>query len=269
MKKTKEQFIRKEKITYLPLGKIVPNSRQPRRKFEPHALNELAASIKENGLLQPVTVRKTETDYMLVAGERRFRAAHIAGLSKIPCIVIDADDQTSATLTLLENLQRSDLDFFEEAEGIAYLMKICTFTQEQVAKKLGKSQSAISNKLRLLKLGRDIISAISLSSLSERHARALLRLQTEDERKAALTHIIENKLNVYQTDEYIDSLISSKNEVKKREREARQQYIIKDVRLFYNTVGKAVETMRRAGFKADISRDEDETSINMSIKIYK
>lgn len=269
MKKNDDMLIRKEKITYLPLSKISPNRNQPRRRFDSVALNELAASIRENGVLQPITVRRINRDYVLVAGERRLRASHIAGLSQIPCIIIEIDDNTSATLALLENLQRADLGFFEEAEGIAHLMRVCGYTQEEVAKKLGKSQSAISNKLRLLKLGSELISAITASGLTERHARALLRLTTDEERKAALTYIIENKLNVYKTDEYIDSLLTHRETEKKKEREAKQQYVIRDVRLFYNTVGKAVETMRRAGFRADLSRDEDETSINMSIKIFK
>ena len=270
MNRNKDKIDRKDKIVYLELSKITPCRTQPRRSFPAEELRELAESIRENGVLQPITVRRKEQMYLLIAGERRLRASHMAGLSKIPCIVINADDKESAILSLLENLQRQDLGFFEEAEGIAHLMKVCSYTQEEVAKKLGKSQASISNKLRLLKLGEDVILKIIDSSLTERHARALLRLKSEKERTDALSHIIQNSLNVWQTDKYIDSLLKKSAEEKKQEeKERRQQYIIKDVRLFYNSIGRALETMRRAGFKTDLVRDEDETSINMSIKIFK
>lgn len=269
MKKHADILSRKDKITYLPLDRITANRNQPRRKFNSDELQELAMSIRENGVLQPITVRLVNREYCLIAGERRLRAAHIAGLREIPCIVIEADDKSSATLALLENLQRSDLSFFEEAEGIAHLMRVCGYTQEDVAKKLGKSQSAVSNKLRLLRLGQEIISKIIDSDLTERHARALLRLNTREERLAAVEHITENELNVYQTDEYIESLLSRNEDKKREQRRRKQQYVIKDVRLFYNTVDRAVDTMRRAGVRADLVRDEDETSINMSIRIFK
>lgn len=267
--KREDIITRKEKIIYLPLDKILPNRAQPRRRFNTEELQELAMSIRENGLLQPVTVRLVNREYILVTGERRLRASHIAGLREIPCLVIEVDDKKSASLALLENLQRSDLSFFEEAEGMANLMRVCGYTQEDVAKKLGKSQSAVSNKLRLLKLGRDIIMKISDEGLCERHARALLRLNTREERVAALNYIIENKLNVYKTDEYIDSLLSGKNNKRRELRRERQRYVIKDVRLFYNTVDRAVDTMRRSGIRADIAKDEDDTCVNLNIKIFK
>lgn len=205
---------------------------------------------------------------MLIAGERRLRASHMAGLTKIPCLIVCADERESATLALLENLQRDDLDFFEEAEAISNLMRVCGYTQEAVSKKLGKSQSAISNKLRLLKLGRDEISRISEAGLTERHARALLRLTTTEARTTALSHIIENNLNVYDTDTYIDSLLRTPEKSDNKKGNATRRYVIKDMRLFYNTVGKAVDTMRRAGFRTDIIRDENEDCINMNIKIF-
>ena len=147
-------------------------------------------------------------------------------------------------------------------------MRVCGYTQEAVSKKLGKSQSAISNKLRLLKLGRDEISRISEAGLTERHARALLRLTTTEARTTALSHIIENNLNVYDTDTYIDSLLRIPEKSDNRKSNATRRYVIKDMRLFYNTVGKAVDTMRRAGFRTDIIRDENEDCINMNIKIF-
>lgn len=267
MKKTKDIISRKEKIVYLPLDKVSPNRTQPRKHFDLQGLNELAESIRENGILQPLTVRSIQGRYVLIAGERRLRAAHIAGLSVVPCIVAEVDDKQTATLALLENIQRADLGFFEEAEAISSLMRICGYTQEAVAKKLGKSQSAISNKLRLLSLGAEVISGITELGLSERHARALLRLSSREARMNALRFIGENNLNVAQTDIYIDALLG-KN-VPKKEHCAARKYVIKDVRLFYNTVGKALDTMRRAGIRTDIVRDEDENCISMNIRIFK
>ena len=260
--------MRREKIMYLPLDKIRPNLTQPRKHFDAEKLAELASSIRENGLLQPISVKKTEQGYLLIAGERRLRAAHIAGLLKIPCIVVEADEKTATTLTLLENLQRDDLGFFEEAQGIAHFMRVCGLTQEEAAKRLGKSQSAISNKLRLLRLGDTIIRRITEAKLTERHARALLRLDAE-KREGALRHITENNLNVTQTDDYIDSLTSEVTRHKKSITRRNQQYVIRDVRLFYNTVDRAIDTMRRAGWRTDIAKDEDETCVNLNIKIFK
>jgi len=267
--KKQDMISRNEKIIYLPLDKITPNRAQPRRRFNPDELNELAQSVRENGILQPITVRRVERGYLLVAGERRLRASHIAGLREIPCLVIDADEKQMATLALLENLQRSDLDFFEEANAYAHIMKLSGITQEELARKLGKSQSAISNKLRLLKLGHNIITQITDANLTERHARALLRLPDESTRLATLRYIVDNSLNVYDADEYIDSLLRSEEKKKRDERRAKQQYVIKDVRLFYNTIGKAIDTMRRSGIRADMQKNETESCIDLTIKIFK
>ncbi len=267
MKKTKDIICRKDRIFHIPLDRISPNLNQPRKTFDLTSLRELAESIRENGILQPLTVRNVGGKYILIAGERRLRAAHIAGLSTVPCIIAETDDRQTATLALLENIQRADLGFFEEAEAIASLMKLCGYTQETVAKKLGKSQSAISNKLRLLTLGQDVIAKISELGLTERHARALLRIPTREARLTALKFIGEKNLNVSQTDLYVDTLLGKNSP--KRLSPGERKYVIKDVRLFYNTVGKALETMRRAGIKTDIIRDEDERCINMSIRIFK
>ncbi len=264
-----DMIIRKEKITYLPLDSIKVNRNQPRRRFDKEKLSELAESIKENGLLQPITVRRENKEYMLIAGERRLRACHIAGVLKIACIVIEADENKSATLALLENLQRADLNFMEEAEGIAHIMRVCKYTQEQVAKKLGKTQAAISNKLRLLRIPTEVSSKLIENGMCERHARAILKLKSREEMYSAVECIIENKMNVNDAEAYIDSILKNKRETEKEEKRQQQRYIIKDVRLFYNTVGRALDTMRRAGIRTDFVRDEDETSINMSIKIFK
>lgn len=258
----RDKLSRKDKIVYIPLSKIERNRDQPRRRFDSESLNELAKSIRENGLLQPITVQQDGKSYMLISGERRLRASHIAGIDEIPCIVVEAEREAVACLALIENLQRDDLNFFEEALGISRFIKLSGLTQEEAAKKLGKSQAAISNKLRLLKLGDRVISYLLSFSLTERHARALLKLRSEDERIAALEYIKENNLNVHDAESYINSLINPK-------KAQTEQYVIRDVRLFYNTVDRALETMRRSGFKADFSKDEDESSINLQIKIFK
>ncbi len=260
----RDKLTRREKIVYLPLSKIERNRDQPRRRFDSESLNELAASIRENGLLQPITVRQEGKSYMLISGERRLRASHIAGIDEIPCIIIDAERDELASLALIENLQRDDLNFFEEALGISRFIKLSSLTQEQAAEKLGKSQASISNKLRLLKLGDRVISYLLSFSLTERHARALLKLKSEEARISALNHIKENNLNVVEAESYIDSLVNPKKAEKQNE-----QYVIRDVRLFYNTVDRALETMRRSGLKADFSKDEDENAINLQIRIFK
>lgn len=267
MKRNRDILSRKDKLRYIPLRDIQPNPHQPRRKFNSDELNELAASIRENGVLQPITVRVLDGVYYLIAGERRLRAAHMAGLCEIPCVIVNVDDRQSATLAMLENLQRSDLGFFEEAAGIERLMRTCGYTQEEAARKLGKSQSAVSNKLRLLKLPGEVISEITEGGLTERHARALLRLNTRELQLAAVRHIREKRMNVFETDEYIDLLLSSR---RGGEREAsKRRYVIKDVRLFYNTVNRAIDTMRRSGLRAELHRNESDTAINMSITIFK
>ncbi len=265
MTNKRDKLIRKDKIIYLPLSKVERSLDQPRRRFDPDSLNELALSIRQNGILQPITVREEDKRYFLISGERRLRAAHIAGIREIPCILIKAPRDSLASLTLIENLQRDDLNFFEEALGISHFLKISGLTQEEAARRLGKSQAAICNKLRLLKLGERVISYLLSFSLTERHARALLRLRTEDERLSALNHIKEHNLNASDTEKYIASLEGGK----KPEPTQTEQYVIRDVRLFYNTVDRALDTMRRAGFKADFSKDEDDQAINLQIKIFK
>ena len=262
-------LFRQNKIVHIPLRLIAPNPAQPRRKFNMDELSELAESIRENGVLQPITVRLIGRAYFLIAGERRLRAAHMAGLFEIPCIVISADESRAAVLALLENMQRADLSFFEEAAGIERLIRTCGLSQEDVAKKLGKSQSAVSNKLRLLRLGPEVICQITEGGLTERHARALLRLNTQDERMSAVKYIRENNLNVGQTDDYIDRLLIKNDKERQGAETKLRQYVIKDVRLFYNTLNRAVDTMRRSGVRADLEKDEDDAEIRVSIKIFK
>ena len=167
------------RVVFLPARSIQPNPAQPRKIFREEALRELAESIRQHGILQPISVRRVGTAYELIAGERRLRAGMLAGLTEIPCIIMNMDDRESGMTALVENLQRQDLDFIEEAKGISYLLEQWSMSQEQAARLLGKSQSAVANKLRLLRHSNGVLNAIRQAELSERHARALLKLPTE------------------------------------------------------------------------------------------
>lgn len=257
-------------VTMLPVNRIAPNPAQPRKIFYPDELRELSNSIRENGVLQPITVRQVDEKYILVAGERRLRASIMAGLREIPAIISEMDEKQSSLIALIENLQRSDLDFFEEAMGIYNLIRIYGFSQEEAAKKLGKSQSAISNKLRLLRLPPNIIDKIIENHLSERHARALLRLDSAEAQEAALTQIVEKGYNVSQTDEYIESiLVRSQSAVVPAGKQKRPIFVFKDVRLFMNTINHAITTMRTSGIQANMEKTEDDKAVYMTISIFK
>ncbi len=194
------------RVVFLPAKALRPNPAQPRKHFDPEKLAELAESIREHGILQPLSVRRVGTGYELIAGERRLRAAQMAGLTEIPCIVMTMDDQESSVAAMIENLQRQDLDFIEEAKGINLLMDKWNMSQEQIAKVLGKSQSGIANKLRLLRHSPRVLQAIREGGLSERHARALLKLEGEYETLKAIAWIVGQDLSVAKTESYIKSL---------------------------------------------------------------
>lgn len=253
-------------ILLISPDRIVPNPCQPRTRFDQDELLGLAESIFKNGILQPITVRRREDGrFEIIAGERRYRASCMAGLTEIPCIEVHADEQRSAVLALLENLQRSDLSFFEEAEGIARLIHEWGITQEEAASRLGKAQSTLANKLRLLKLTREQRMKILQKNLSERHARALLRLEDEMKREEALDIIIERSLNVAQTEAYIQSLLSPAPQ----RHEQKITPLIRDVRLFLNTINKALHTMRGSGIAAESLKTEGPEYIEYLIRIPK
>ncbi len=256
------------KIIYLPADSILPNPAQPRKHFDSAGLKELAVSIKKYGILQPLTVHRRGECYELVAGERRLRAAKLAGEKNVPCIVLEADLQDMALLALIENLHRRDLDFIEEAEGIGKLIKAYGLSQEEAARKLGKSQPAIANKLRILRLSKDVLYLIREYGLSERHARALLRLNSEEERMAAVKEIITRGLNVAQTEEYIEKLLIKKV-AEPPKKAAQPMYVLKDVRLFLNTVNRGMNMMQQSGIDARCGKDETETDIILTIRIPK
>lgn len=264
-------FISKDgnKVVDIPIRQIRPNQSQPRKTFKDEELNSLASSIEENGILQPLTVRRLNLqEYELVAGERRLRAAVIAGLKRVPCIVIKCTDRESAIFALLENLQRSDLGMFEEARGISRLIRKYNLTQEEAAAKLGKKQSTVANKLRLLKLTMDEQDWINQAGLSERHARALLRISDESLRKEALSKVISESLNISQTEELVDNIISS-SFIEVDDKHRKKRVVIKDVRIFINTINKAVDTMRLAGINAVSKRAENDDYIEYTVRIPK
>ena len=191
-------------VLQLPAAEIRPNPRQPRRVFDEAGLRELAASIRAHGVLQPLTVRRTAEGWELIAGERRLRASRLAGLETVPCIESAAGDEESALLALIENLQRQDLHYFEEAAAIGDYIHRTGITQEEAARQLGRSPSALANKLRLLRLSPACREQLVQSGLTERHARCLLRLEDESERLAAIQYIADRQLNVAQTEQYIE-----------------------------------------------------------------
>lgn len=256
------------KISDIPIIKIRPNKAQPRKVFNEEDLNALSQSITENGILQPLTVRKVSaTEYELIAGERRLRASVLAGLRKVPCIVIKCSEKESAVYALLENLQRSDLGMFEEARGISRLIRRYGLTQQEAAVKLGKTQSTIANKLRLLRLTYEEQEWIENAGLSERHARALLKLGDEGARREALSKIISENLNVQQSENLINLMLNSNP--KNNKKQGFSKAVIKDVRIFVNTINKAIDTMRLAGIDAQSDKTDTDNFIEYTIRIPK
>ena len=255
-----------QKVVFVKITDIKPNPAQPRKVFEKDSLQELATSIAQHGILQPLSVRRTEDGIILIAGERRLKAAKLAGLSEVPCICMDVDGQQASLFALIENLQRQDLDYIEEAEGIARLMRLYGLSQDEAAKKLGKAQPTVANKLRLLKLSPAVLLILREQKLTERHARALLRLEKEQDRLDVLQYVIKNKLNVAKTESYIDRFLQS--EAEKREK-SRCTYIIKDIRIFLNTISHSLEVMQDAGVGASMVRHENDEEIELTITIPK
>ena len=258
-------FRDKLKLTKLSPDKILPNPSQPRKVFQEEELEGLAQSIAENGLLQPVTVRRENGTYYLIAGERRLRACKLAGLKEIPALVADCEPEDSAVLALLENLQRKDLQMFEQANAIVNLLREWQITQEEAAKRLGMSQSYLANKIRLLKLSPEEQEEILKHHLSERHARALLRVDDMTLRQKLLATVIERGLNVAQTEELAAAALQPKKPAGKRKR----TFIAKDIRLFINTIDHAVDAMKTAGIEAQAEKTETEEYIECTVRIPK
>ncbi len=267
MLKNQTKYKKSNDVVQIPARLICPNPHQPRKNFNWDDLEGLAESIHFNGLLQPVTVRRLENDkYELISGERRLRACKMAGLSSIPCIVIEADDEKSAMFAVIENLQRENLHFFEEAIAIDRLIKGFGYSQEEIAKKLGKSQSALSNKLRILRLPEEIRYSIMTYGLSERHARALLRLPTISSMEQVVDSIIEQGLTVSETETLINDILNKEPVIKKK---GKTTMVFKDIRIFINTLNHAVTTMRKSGISASAKKNETEKYIEYTVKINK
>lgn len=266
MKKNQKGEFLSSRVRYIPINAVRPNPQQPRRSFDETALRELADSIRAYGILQPLTVRDRGGFYELVAGERRLRAARIAGLREVPCLIAEVGEEDAALLALIENLQRRDLDYMEEAAAIARLIRRYGLSQQQAAEKLGKSQPTIANKLRLLRLSAPVIDCLRQYGLTERHARTLLRLTDPEQQLAAARHIGKLGLNVAQTEQYIDRLTAENRTEPPRRRPT---YVIKDVRLFLNSVERGVRLMQSAGVGAEVGRRDTEEEILLTIHIPK
>ena len=261
--------LRRGGIIYLRPDELQPNPVQPRKSFDDEALRELSESIKTYGILNPLTVRLRQGRYELVAGERRLRAAKLAGLRELPCILLEINMEDAGLIALVENLQRKDLDYVEEAEGLSRLIRMFGLSQEEAARRIGKSQSAVANKLRLLRLGDDMLQRLRENGLSERHGRALLRLPHE-QREAALEHIIEKGLTVAATDDYIEELLSCPPESPPEEKPAaKRSFILKDVRVFLNTLSRSIDLMKQGGIAAGMQRQETEDALIVTISIPK
>jgi len=254
-----------ETVMLLPQSKIKPNPNQPRRHFDYDELEGLAQSIRANGIIQPLTVRKTgDGEYELISGERRLRAARLIGMTKVPAIIIDADEEQSTILSVLENIQRSDLDFFEEALALDKLLSVYGMSQEEIGRKLGKAQPTLSNKLRLLKLNEQLRYEISKAGLTERHARALLRLEDDTMRERALSIIIDRRLNVEESERLIFQMNKRNDEPQGTVKKS-----FRDIRIFINTLNHAVDAIRRAGIDADSAKSETDEYIEYVVRIPK
>lgn len=255
-------------IIYIPINKIRQNAYQPRKIFNQDSLIELSESIREFGVLQPISVRRIGEDlYELVAGERRLRASQLAGMTEIPAIVVDITDTESAVLALIENLQREDLNFIEEAEGYYNLIKEHGFTQEELAIRIGKKQSTIANKLRLLKLSDEVKQRLIKEGLTERHARALLKIDDEDIQKKVINEVVNKNLNVKKTEELIDKYanINQKYKIKENKLISKYKWNI-NTKIIINTIKHIME---KNGIEATYGQNETEEYLEIIVKIPK
>ena len=247
------------RVVFLPAKNIRPNPAQPRKFFTQAALEELTESIRRHGVLQPLSVRRVGTNYELIAGERRLRAAIRAELSDVPCIIMNMDDRESGMAAMVENIQRQDLDYMEEAWGISHLMSAFCMSQEQVAKVLGKSQSAVANKLRILRHSPAVLEALRAAKLTERHARALLKLRDEGEKLAAISVISKLDMTVARTEKYIEELLTEKSPKAPKA----------NVGAFLNNLTQSLAKIQSCGIGAVSERRETEDMIVLTITIPK
>ena len=247
------------RVVFLPARSIRPNPAQPRKIFRPDSLRELSDSIRQHGILQPLSVRRGEGGYELIAGERRLRAAQDAGLTDIPCILMQMDDRESGMAAMVENLQRQDLDFVEEAMGISRLLTQWHMSQEQAARLLGKSQSAVANKLRLLRHSEPVLTALREGELTERHARALLKLPGEEEKLVAIREILRQGMSVARTEKYIEALLENRADKPQKA----------NVGAFLNSLTQSLQKIQSYGIPAVSERRETDSQIVLTITIPK
>lgn len=254
------------RVTMLSPDVISPNPDQPRRYFDPDGLYELAESIRVHGILQPLSVRrKGGGRYELIAGERRLRAAMICGLEQVPCLVLEVSRESSCLLSLIENLQRRDLDFWEEAKALERLTTVYGLSQEEAAAKVGKSQSAVANKLRLLRLPQEVLALLRKHGFTERHARALLRLPTPEAQAAGADLLVKEGWTVARTEKYVEEVLRNQSKGKK----TRPPLLIRDVRFFLNSLDHSLAVMRSAGVAAQCQRKEEGEDLLLTIRIPK
>lgn len=253
-----------KEIKMIAIDLIEPNPYQPRLEFDQEALMELAQSIRENGLIQPITVRESNGKYQIIAGERRYRALRLNGAIEVPVNIMDADELQMAELALLENIQRENLSAIEEAKSYLEIMQISGVNQSQLALKLGKSQGAIANKIRLLQLDEEVQEAVSAKKITERHARSLLSLEKEQQ-KEVLNKIVKKKLNVVQSEKLVKKILNPKEEKPKTFAKG----ISKNVRIAINTVHQSLKMIARTGVSAQIEEEELEDEVLLTIRIPK
>lgn len=265
--KNKEKQV--QRVVLIETSLIIPNRSQPRVTFSDEELSSLADSISENGILQPINVRKCGVNYEIVSGERRLRAAKLCGLESVPCIIIDVDDEKSAVLALIENIQRRDLSYFEEAVAIEKLISYYGLTQEEAASRLGKAQSTIANKLRLLKFTDAERNLLIKGNISERQARALIRLDDPKMRVRALGQIIMDRLNIEQSEKLVETMLSDKtSEVQKKKPQTPRKILFPVPRLYINSINKIVKTMKEANIDCETVTNRVGEYYEYTIKIH-
>ena len=254
-------------VVNIPASQIEPNPAQPRVYFDDYSLTQLAVSIQQNGIIQPLTVRKTDAGYQLIAGERRLRAAKLVNLEYVPCIVLESEDKESAVLAILENIQRADLNYLEEAAAIKRLIDHFGLTQEDAASKLGIAQSTVANKLRLLRLSENDKRMVLKYGLNERQARAVIRLP-ESKRESAVREIYLRQLNSSQTDKYIEKVLTEyEDEHRPKPKFINKTDPYKIIGLYINTFNKTVEDMKSAGIHCDLEKKQTDKCIEYLVKI--
>lgn len=252
-------------VLQVPLSKIVPNPYQPRKEFESEALSELADSIRQYGVLQPLLVAPgKDGTYILIAGERRLRASIMAGMGTVPVIVSEYTTQQIAEIALIENLQRKDLHYLEEAEGYEKLVNTFHLTQESMAIRVGKKQSTIANKLRLLRLPVSVRNKLHDSKLTERHARVLLKLENEETQKAVLQKVLKGNLNVRQTEALVEKTLKENGKLDKKKPRI---VIVNDVRIYLNSIREIMETVKTSGIPASMEQDMDGDDVVLTLRI--